>query len=1343
MSNQITAYFKGTTGVAEAVYQNDYGIVMNFDGIYLPAHFDCYFSIMGSDTAIPGVGADNIVAIPNSVLAHEGKVTVHIPLHTGSDDSEVEYVVYFKVIGRARPEDDGTPVQMTAIERALALLTQPITNIEEIVNEALSFTGETFDEMRSDLQGDYDTFTSGVNDDIEDMQEDIAGFKTEIRGDISDVESDFDNLSAQFQTAIGAVTVDDELLNVRVGADNKTYTSAGEAVRTQFSNLKSDLATAIQERLLSGNIIHINDGTENESLKNITCGIDYWPSGRGSCHIRNITSKNLLNITGTTATVNSVTFTVSGNTITANGTAELATEFVVNSLVKLKGGTSYILSGCPSGGSAYTYRMNMSGVYAQDIGNGSFIFTPSSDGTYDCRIMISAGTVCNDLVFTPMLRLANTSAEYEPYSEDLYLIGFPVMVYGGVVDVTNGVLTCTLDQSGNELDPPVVYSVTPKTIEMKDGSNNFYSNVGNTEIDYYANVGTITTQKINSAKEDVETKVLNIAVSQESDGIVIPLKDAAKNTLVKGLEYTTSPSQNYYGYEKPWAGGTDINLLRNTAQSAVINGLTFTVNPNGTINVNGTAYSNTTFLVNGSFQFEAGKSYILNGCPSGGGASTYKLCIAGAFSVDTGSGGAVYTPSANVSYDVRIIIYSGQSFTNALFKPMLRYASITDPTYRPWANVCPVIGKSAITIDNYTNKNLLKITSTTQTINGITFTVNADGSVTVNGTASNHAVFYLNTSIHVKNGFTYVLNGCPSGGSRETYYMSLGGVYATDIGNGSENFAPSSDMSIDARITIMSGQTMTNAVFYPMLRYNYDADPTFVKASITTNTIPLPIVLYGGIVSVTDGKLISNYDVINSYSGQIINGKWMSSLDLYEEGATPTVGAQVVYELNNPVTYYFDPYNQIRTSNDKNTLVVNSSDPAAVTYIVDMKSYIEQNLNGEMGFNYQDYETHTVTSALTVGIPILYLNGDTSTMTKEHKVNLNYIYKGIHGSCSCKWQGASSIDYSKKNYTVTLDNNIELVPSWGSHKKYVLKADYIDFSHTRNIVSAKLWGQVAKSRNNENAHIDDLPNAGAIDGFPIMLVINNEFHGLYSMTIPKDKWLFDMGSGENEGIVSAETHSLPTRFKATITEADLLAETSFSVEYAPDEEDVGWMAISISNAITSALNASSAEDIETLDNYIDINSVIDHYIFACLIGATDCTDKNYLLATWDGTKWYMSEYDLDTTFGNTWTGNGYVKRSTIPTFASYADEHRLMYLIYHYAPERLKSRYNELRASIMSEDNVAYMFYNYGSIIPRPIKEMDARKWPLLPATDTNTIEQIVNWYRLRVAYLDAEIEAL
>ena len=75
-------------------------------------------------------------------------------------------------------------------------------------------------------------------------------------------------------------------------------------------------------------------------------------------------------------------------------------------------------------------------------------------------------------------------------------------------------------------------------------------------------------------------------------------------------------------------------------------------------------------------------------------------------------------------------------------------------------------------------KNLLKITAQSQTVSGVTFTVNNDGTITVNGTNSTDAnIFYylvqrgdavLREKILNK---TVALSGCPQGGSTSTYRL--------------------------------------------------------------------------------------------------------------------------------------------------------------------------------------------------------------------------------------------------------------------------------------------------------------------------------------------------------------------------------------------------------------------------------------------------------------------------------------------------------------------------------------------------------------------------------------------
>ena len=58
--------------------------------------------------------------------------------------------------------------------------------------------------------------------------------------------------------------------------------------------------------------------------------------------------------------------------------------------------------------------------------------------------------------------------------------------------------------------------------------------------------------------------------------------------------------------------------------------------------------------------------------------------------------------------------------------------------------------------------------------------------------------------------------------------------------------------------------------------------------------------IYGGEIG---SKLKKTWDVIASYNGETLPGRWISDRDVYAEGTTPTAGAQVAYELAEPVEY--------------------------------------------------------------------------------------------------------------------------------------------------------------------------------------------------------------------------------------------------------------------------------------------------------------------------------------------------------------------------------------------------------------------------------------------------------
>ena len=268
------------------------------------------------------------------------------------------------------------------------------------------------------------------------------------------------------------------------------------------------------------------------------------------------------------------------------------------------------------------------------------------------------------------------------------------------------------------------------------------------------------------------------------------------------------------------------------------------------------------------------------------------------------------------------------------------------------------------------------------------------------------------------------------------------------------------------------------------------------------------------------------------------------------------------------------------------------------------------------------------------------------------------------------------------------------------------------------------------------AKLQACPNGGAVDGFPVSIVLNGEYQGVYTFNIPKDGWMMNMGNGTNECILCAE-YSDASAFKGEAT-----LDGDFDIEYIPDENNVDWARDSLNNLINACI-ASDGTDLDTtIAAMLDWDSAIDYYILVALINGFDMVGKNYLISTYDGVKWFFGAYDMDSTYGLWWTGEKVLSAKGQYTFATGSTMHRVFNLIYLYKKDALKARYKKLRNTVMSEDNVALMFRNFAGSIPRPLLEEDNRKWTHIPNTSTNTVQQVIDWYRLRCAEIDAEVDA-
>lgn len=127
------------------------------------------------------------------------------------------------------------------------------------------------------------------------------------------------------------------------------------------------------------------------------------------------------------------------------------------------------------------------------------------------------------------------------------------------------------------------------------------------------------------------------------------------------------------------AVGDNINLLENKAKTTIVNGVTFTVNEDGTVVANGIA-TNVSYINVNTFPFIKNNDYALSGCPDGGSDNSYKMY---ALNVATGAGltddygkGGIIKTGTDQTGTIRIRIASGYKADNLIFKPKLEKGTV-------------------------------------------------------------------------------------------------------------------------------------------------------------------------------------------------------------------------------------------------------------------------------------------------------------------------------------------------------------------------------------------------------------------------------------------------------------------------------------------------------------------------------------------------------------------------------------------------------------------------------------------------------------------------------------------
>lgn len=358
------------------------------------------------------------------------------------------------------------------------------------------------------------------------------------------------------------------------------------------------------------------------------------------------------------------------------------------------------------------------------------------------------------------------------------------------------------------------------------------------------------------------------------------------------------------------------------------------------------------------------------------------------------------------------------------------------------------------------------------------------------------------------------------------------------------------------------------------------------------------------------------------------------------------------------------------------------------------------------------------------------VKGDKTTVTvkiSQEGVTSNYFAK-------LSIQGDSSATYDKKNYKLKLYSDPDCTvkakfkpsPSWIEEGTLVLKANWIDITHSLNIVSAKLFAEITENRANVNPNLLNASMLGQIQGTPALLYTNSTFHGLYTINTGKDENLFGFGDvPKNAGVLEAQNHFTDKGFgKPTIVITD-------DITANPDadlEVQVGTTTAEFQAATNRLAQFVSQSDDATFHDqfsqYLDLEAVIDFLIFYQVAECSDSYIKNIEYTTYDGNIWLPIPYDLDSTWGLNWDGKTIFDPEmdmlntglTSKNFDNFKLNTLMNRTLKLFKPE-IKARYAQLRTSVLTPDKVTIMFEEFMDSVGTNAYAKELSRWPNIPST--------------------------
>ena len=365
-----------------------------------------------------------------------------------------------------------------------------------------------------------------------------------------------------------------------------------------------------------------------------------------------------------------------------------------------------------------------------------------------------------------------------------------------------------------------------------------------------------------------------------------------------------------------------------------------------------------------------------------------------------------------------------------------------------------------------------------------------------------------------------------------------------------------------------------------------------------------------------------------------------------------------------------------------------------------------------------------------------------------------------------KWRGGTTntADKHKRNYKIKTLNEkgkkqeISLL-GMREDNNWILDAGQIDLFRLRNRIATEIWNDFAT----KPYYASKEPKAkSGVTGKVVEVILNNEYRGIYSLTEAMDRKELKLKKYDDENQkFHGQLWKVSSWDKATFWDIDKdydnTQETwhAFETKY-PDIEDVNPTDYSpLYEAIDFVVNSNDETFKEEVGDYFDISVLIDYQLFQETLKPVDNNGKNMYWGIYDvakSKKLTLAIWDLDASVGQDWHCStplhpDYVLPNTdLGVKDGFNLYHRLSSLNVDNYNEKVASRYQELRKTYFSEENLISRYQGYYDMLVKSgAASREECKWSKdsdiggYPLNFKSEIEYIKNWIINRLNYLDTK----